>query len=272
MIRVDYTPTQIADQVLRADRLWLFLDYDGTLAEFAPTPDQVEPNPEVIDLLRRWSHLEHVQVAVISGRPLAHVQRLIPGFLLVLAGTYGIELQLPDGTIVYRAKYSAVRPALEQLKTRWQALVAGQNGFFIEDKGWALALHARFANEVVADQVLAAARSAALESITPDRFRLLNGHRFFEVAPALAHKGRTVEHLLYQLAWPGALPLYLGDDDKDEEAFDVIRAHQGLTMLIAAEPHDTRADACLPSPRAARHWLADLALRLGLREGNCGCG
>jgi trehalose-phosphatase len=262
----EYTPSQIAEQALRADRLWLFLDYDGTLAEFAPTPARVEPKPEVIDLLRRLSRLEHVRLAVISGRPLAHVQRLVPVFLLVLAGTYGIELQMPDGTIVHHAKYSAVRPALEQLKARWQALVVGQNGFFIEDKGWALALHARFAAEAVADQVLAAARSTALESITSDRFRLLNGQRFFEVAPALAHKGCTVEYLLDRLAWPSALPLYLGDDDKDEEAFEVIRAHRGLAIVIAAEPRATHAQARLPSPAGARRWLAELALRLGQKE------
>ena len=262
MISVDDVPSQITDQVWRANRLWLFLDYDGTLAEFAPTPDQVVPRPEVIDLLRRLSRLEHVRLAVISGRPLAHIQRLVPAFLLVLAGTYGIELQLPDAAIVYRAKYSAVRPTLEQLKARWQALVAGQQGFFIEDKGWALALHARFAEAAMADQVLAAARSTALESITSDRFRLLNGQRFFEVAPVLAHKGRTVEYLLDRLAWPGALPLYLGDDDKDEEAFEVIHAHRGLTMLIATEPRATHAQARLPSPRDARHWLAELARHL----------
>ncbi|HSD83582.1 MAG TPA: trehalose-phosphatase [Anaerolineae bacterium] len=256
------TPERIAEQILCADRLWLFLDYDGTLAEFAPTPDRVEPKPEVIDLLRRMSCLEHIQLAVISGRPLAHVQRLVPAFLLVLAGTYGIELQLPDGAIVYRAKYSAVRPTLEQLKVRWQALVAGQHGFFIEDKGWALALHARFAEAAVADQVLAAARSTALASITSNRFRLLNGQRFFEVAPVLAHKGRTVEYLLNRLTCPGALPLYLGDDDKDEEAFEVIHAHRGLAMLIAAEPRATHAQARLPSPRDARHWLAELARHL----------
>jgi trehalose 6-phosphate phosphatase len=263
---IESTPAQIAERILCADHSWLFLDYDGTLAEFAPTPDQVVPDPDVIDLLCRWSHLTQVRVGVISGRPLAHVQRLIPLPGLALAGTYGVELQLPDGTIIHRAKYSAVRPVLERLKVRWQALVAGQDGFFIEDKGWALALHARFAEAVVADQVLAAARSATLESITSDRFRLLTGRRFFEVAPALAHKGRTVEYLLDRLAWPSALPLYLGDDDKDEEAFEVINAHRGLTMLIAAEPRATHAQARLPSPSAARHWLAELARRLDQKE------
>jgi len=252
------TLRQITNRVIAAKRVWLFLDYDGTLAEFAPTPDRVLPDPDVIDLMTQLSRLESVRVAVISGRPLVQIQHLVPGFMLVLAGTYGIELQMPDGTIIHRARYSAVRPTLEQLKARWQALVARQQGFFVEDKGWSLALHARFAEEAAADQILAAARSAAIESITSDRFRLLNGHRFFEVAPSLAHKGRTVEHLLYQLAWPDALPVYIGDDDKDEEAFAAIKARHGLALVVAAQPRPTLADCRLDSPASVRRWLSEI--------------
>ncbi len=72
------------------------------------------------------------------------------------------------------------------------------------------------------------------------------------------------------MAWPGALPLYLGDDDKDEEAFEMIKAHQGLAVLIAAEPRATYADARLPSPQAARHWLDQVAKRLDLKTRRAG--
>jgi trehalose-6-phosphatase len=54
------------------------------------------------------------------------------------------------------------------------------------------------------------------------------------------------------------LLLYLGDDDKDEEAFEVIKAYEGVAVLVAPEPRDTLADCRLESPVAARKWLTTL--------------
>jgi trehalose-phosphatase len=168
------------------------------------------------------------RVAVVSGRRLRHVQKLVPVPGVWLAGTYGIELQTPGGKRIDRLDYDRLRPDLEALKPCWANLVAGQQSFFLEDKGWALALHTRFADETKAGQVLAEAHhlaeAAMQQADDPNQFRLLGGHKFLEIGPRLAHKGLTVSYLLDDYPWPKALPLYLGDDDKDEEAFGVIQA------------------------------------------------
>lgn len=252
------TSRPVWDKVQGASRLWLFLDYDGTLAGFAPTPDDVLPDPEVIDLLARLAAHPCLRVAVISGRRLAHVQKLAPVSGILLAGTYGVELQTAAGERIERASFQAVRPHLEMLKARWQGLIAGQEGFYLEDKGRALALHARFAVDALAETVLAAAREAAAPVIETGPFRLLGGHKFLEVGPRLADKGRTVSYVLQHFRWPGALPVYLGDDDKDEEAFDAIHAHGGIAIVVAAAPRLTQADCRLESPQAVRRWLESL--------------
>ncbi|RLF52439.1 MAG: trehalose-phosphatase [Thermoplasmata archaeon] len=256
-------PEQIAERFAQAERLWLFLDYDGTLADFAPTPEHVNPAPEIIDLLTRLARHPCIRIAVISGRRLDHVRALVPVPGILLAGTYGVELQMPEGERMSRVEYDAIRPALDILKPRWAHLIAGREGFFLEDKGWALALHARFANDVETETVLPTARCMATEVTPSELFRVLSGHKFLEVCPRLAHKGRTVDYLLDRYPWPGALPLYLGDDDKDEEAFGVIKARGGITILVAAEPRNTKADCRLESPQAARQWLETLLTRLG---------
>ncbi len=56
--------------VSEAERLWLFLDYDGTLVEFARTPDIITPNPKVIDLLKRLADKNRIRLAIVSGRRL----------------------------------------------------------------------------------------------------------------------------------------------------------------------------------------------------------
>jgi trehalose-phosphatase len=250
------------------EHLRLFLDYDGTLAELAPTPDHVEPSQELVGLLGRLARDPRIQVTIISGRRLSHVQTLVPVPGILLAGTYGIELQTPEGARIDRLAYDAVRPTLTEIKPQWASLIASRKGFFLEDKGWSLALHARFADSQEAEAVLAEARSVATAAkrtrpASSGLFRLLGGHKFLEIGPRLAHKGRTVEYLLARWPWPGAQILYLGDDDKDEEAFDVIQTHGGLAIVVSREPRETQADFRLESPAHTRRWLGELLRQLG---------
>jgi trehalose-phosphatase len=248
----------ISERISRAERLWLFLDYDGTLADFAPTPEHVDPDPELLELLAGLAGLPDLRLAVVSGRRLGHVQKLVPVPGILLAGTYGIELQTAEGERIDRLDHATVRPTLDAVKPAWADLIDGREGFFLEDKGWALALHARFAGEAEAESVLATARRIAVTATreaAPELFRLLGGHKFLEIGPRLAHKGRAVAYLLDRDPWPGALPVYLGDDDKDEEAFGVIKARGGIAILVAREPRETGADFRLASPQEARRWL-----------------
>jgi trehalose 6-phosphate phosphatase len=259
-------PEEISRRLIDAGRSWLFLDYDGTLADFAPTPDHVNPERELIDLLARINAHPNIRMAVISGRRLDDVAALVPVPGVLLAGTYGVELLTPEGEKVCRLKYEAIRPTLDMLKPMWARLVAGREGFFLEDKDWALALHARFASDVEAERVLPTARRLANWVTSSDSLRILGGHRFLEVCPRQAHKGQTAGYLLDRYVWPGALPLYLGDDDRDEEAFGVIKARGGIAILVAAEPRLTKAHCRLESPHAVRDWLETLPVQFGTQK------
>ena len=258
---IDCFDDTVRSKIDAAKRLWLFLDYDGTLADFAPTPDDIFPDADLIELLTALVRQPRLRVAVVSGRRLAHIQQLVPVPGILLAGTYGLEMQHTDGTLVHRLPLDDVRPTVDAVKQRWAAALGGHSGFFLEDKGWTLAIHAKDAEPETGRRVLAAAEQAArqlLRDAPPDRFRILGGDRFLELGPTIAHKGETVSHLLDAYAWPGALPVYLGDDDKDEEAFAEIVAAGGLALVVAATPRPTRATCRLESPQATRRWLATL--------------
>ena len=255
-------PDQLLQRLAAKENLWLFLDYDGTLAEFAPTPDHVLPDDELHDLVSRLAARPATRVAIISGRRLGHIQALLPLPDVLLAGTYGVELQLPDGRRVDRVPWDSIRPTLEAVQPGWAALIDQRPNFYLEDKGWALALHARFAGDSQAEQILAEARRLAEAGIAqaPDgRFRLLGGHKFLEIGPAQANKGLTLRYLLQEHAWPGCLPVYVGDDDKDEEAFEVIQKQGGVAVVVAAQPRASHADCRLASPQAVRQFLGQLA-------------
>lgn len=257
---------RIGARLAEARRVWLFLDYDGTLADLAPTPDHIEPDPQVIGLVSDLAQHPGIRLAVVSGRRLDHLEKLIPVTGIVLAGTYGLELRTPEGEELQRADLDAIRPPLEDLKTRWLRLIVGRPQYFLEDKGWALALHARFAPEGEAAGILAKAESMAAGTVSAGLFRVLGGHKFLEIAPHQADKGATVELLLERYAWPDALPVYLGDDDKDEAAFVVIQGEGGIALVVGSGRTETSANARLESPQAARDWLRGLLERMTVRR------
>ena len=167
-----------------ADKLRLFLDYDGTLAEFSPTPDEIYPDPELIKLLDRLNNHQRLQVAIISGRRLSHIRKLIPIQGILLAGTYGIEILDSSGTQIDRLDFDEIRPTLDRIRPLWQALIEPYREFYLEDKGWTLALHAKFVEGETAKETIHRCRSVVEQMNLPeDLFRVLGGHKFLEVAP-----------------------------------------------------------------------------------------
>ena len=173
---MDYETRTLTQKVSKAKVLRLFLDYDGTLTEFAPSPNIVSPNKEVISLLKRLVKNKEILPAVISGRRLGHIQKLLPVPGLLMGGTYGVEIQLPNGELCSRLSLPQFRPALENLLPYWQAIIADKEGMVLEDKGYSLALHGRLASQAEAEKTLAEA-SEIVKTINPgnnfqlDRFQ-----------------------------------------------------------------------------------------------------
>ncbi len=250
---------QLGQKLASGGRLWLFLDYDGTLADFAPTPDTIVPDAELVDLLSRLAAYPHaLRVVIMSGRRFSHIKALLPVPGILIAGTYGIEFQTWQGEIVRLMEFDSARPFLDQVKKEWLEIIKDRPGFLLEDKGYSLAIHARQAPKPAANDTLVAARQAACKFIHKETFRILGGDRFIEVAPLIADKGQSVSMLLRRFPWPGAGIVYIGDDDKDEEAFKVVSNRQGIAILVAGEPRETAAHYRLESPGAVRGWLRAL--------------
>jgi trehalose 6-phosphate phosphatase len=241
--------------ILTAGSAWLFLDYDGTLAEFELNPDVLNPNPQVVSLIRRLVANPNFRVAITSGRRLSHAHALVPVAGLILAGTYGAELRTPEGENEYPTDYDILRPILEQIKSNWEHLIVGRHGFYLEDKGFAVAIHARFAAPNEGETILATAQSIAEGAINHGDLKILGGNRFLEVAPSDADKGIAVRQLWQRYPLPGAVPVYIGDDDKDESGFRTVNELGGITILVAEVERPSLARYRLSSPESVRSWL-----------------
>lgn len=258
------SPASVLERIIQTPKVWLFLDYDGTLANFENTPDIIAPDPHLKQILSDLVRQPGMFVAVISGRCIKDLQALLPVTGLWLAGTYGVEWKTPDGKVSIQVDRVNLRPILEKIKKEWRSLIGDQHPFHLEDKGLALALHARHVEDEKAHNILTAARKIlekyqkAAKTQTP--LQILGGDKFLEVAPEQADKGWAVTYLLAKNPTPNALLVYVGDDDKDERAFEVIQRLGGIAIQVSDTPGDSIADCQLKSPDHVRGWLKQIIL------------
>lgn len=258
MTQMDDHTARLTEIALAAETLRLFLDYDGTLDDFAPSPDIVLPNNEVISLLEQLGRTTGILPAVISGRRLAHIEKLLPVKGLLIAGTYGLEMRLPDGTLRHDIELSEIRAFLECMQPLWQKCISGVRGMVLEDKGYTLALHGSRADRLQAEGALEQARRIALEMMTGQTFRLTAGDLFLEMAPESARKSTAVQTVLEEYTPEKAGIIYIGDDDRDEEAFQIVLLRGGIAVRVASGPVSTLAQYILESPAQVREWLKEL--------------
>jgi trehalose-phosphatase len=249
--------------ILRDQRIFLFLDLDGTLVEIAATPGEVSLSSEMHGCLEELANLPGTLIGVVSGRKMEEVQRLASVEKIFYVGLHGLEIAMPWGGKISYPAGEEVIAALRSMRDEWSRSSAAMPGIFLEDKGLTLALHFRLAkredaSKVMRDffQIVGAYQKRGIP------LEILEGKEVLEVKPGGIDKGTAVSCLLDKYG-EGAVPVYLGDDVTDEAAFRSLRL-RGITVLVAEVPRPTAASYYLRNPDEVYAFLKYLVLR---REG-----
>lgn len=248
---------QIIDRLL--GRPAIFLDYDGTLTPIVDDPAAAtigESEREVLSELAAMA-----PVAILSGRGLDDVKSLVAVDGLTYSGSHGYEIERPDGS---RSEQEAAADAVPQLDEAEELLVVGAAdlpGVMIERKPYAIAVHTRMAETQEARE---AAGDLAGEVVSRfDRLSLRGGKEIHELRPALDwDKGAALSYLL-ELIDGNPVPLYIGDDETDEDGFLAVRKLTGVGIRVGgAVGSETWADFVLEDPGSVLDLLSTLAKSL----------
>jgi len=233
----------------------LFLDVDGTLLKIASRPELVHVPRELPALIARLSEQRQGALALISGRPLAELDRLFRPWRGAAAGVHGVERRRADGTLD-RIDDSASEAALDSIRPRLTAFAAGGSGLIVEDKGATLALHYRGVPDR-APEVRAYAESLQREAGVA--LRLIKGKMVVEFQPRHANKGSAIAAFLAEPPFVGRRPVFVGDDATDEDGFAEVRNLGGFSIRVGSHC-ETVADYRLPSVEAVLAWLMKTGL------------
>ncbi len=234
-----------------------FFDLDGTLVELTAVPTGVEADATIRRLITELAALSDGAVAIITGRPIADIDRLFPDVRLPVAGQHGSERRNALGQIF---RYASATHGLELARRSVQAVVARHPSLLMEDKGLSIALHYRQAPRLAG---FAHRTMRRIQKTVGDAFCVQAGKRVVELKPAGRDKGIAIAEFMAEIPFHGRIPVFIGDDVTDEHGFAVVNALHGLSIKVG--PGRTSALRQLPNVRAVRDWLTDhVTARAGL--------
>lgn len=240
---------------LENKRLVVFLDYDGTLTPIVARPELAVLSEDTRRIVQELA--TRCPVAIVSGRDRADVQRLVQLDTIFYAGSHGFDIAGPQGMHLQYEQGIEFLPVLDQAEKELRRRLAPIVGALVERKKFSIAVHFRGvaprdegAVEKIVDTVLT----------RQPRLRKGYGKKIFELQPRLDwHKGKAVLWLLQALALntTEVVPLYIGDDLTDEDAF-VALADCGIGIVVAEAARPTSAQYALKNPDEVRAFLAYL--------------
>jgi trehalose 6-phosphate phosphatase len=238
-------------------RVVFFLDYDGTLTPIVARPELAVLSAGMRETVTELAALS--TVAIVSGRDRQDVEKLVQIDSLFYAGSHGFDIGGPRGRQLQHEEGASAIPRVERAEVELQAALQSIAGVIIERKKFSVAVHYRLVREedlktikISVDEVLS--RTSGL--------RKKDGKKVYELLPDIEwDKGKAVRWLLEKLhpGDSGVLPIYVGDDTTDEDAFRELR-DSGVGIFVGASPPQTLARYALRNPGEVeaflRRWVA----------------
>jgi len=238
----------------------IFLDYDGTLTPIVDDPAAALLPETMRDTIKKLS--EHYRVAIISGRDLKVVQELVGIDNIVYSGSHGFDIAYPGAPDTGQDKWQRYLPVLDRAEAELCSTLQHISGVLVERKRFTVAVHYR---KVEKNQISKVEKAV---DIVAGRYRELRksfGKKVFELRPdADWDKGKALLSLVETLYADSAhvIPLFIGDDVTDEDAFQAIR-DSGIGIRVGNSGYRTSARYVLKDPAEVMVFLNWLASTMG---------
>ena len=238
-----------------AEKRLLLLDYDGTLTEIRPRPQDAAPTSRTLSLLRDVAALPKTTTAIISGRSRSDIEGWfgdIPD--LGLAVEHGALMREPGASTweVLRGGMDLswkdqVRPLLDQFAD-------SAPGSLVEDKDFALAWHYRLVDAEFGAWLASELVTTLENLLAGTELAVIHGNKVVEVRYAWANKGEVAAHLAARFKRKSFV-LAIGDDRTDEDLFASL-PRSAWTIRVGTG--STAARFRLAGPREVRRLLRAL--------------
>ena len=246
-----YLPESFWRKLEKARFKVLLLDYDGTLAPFRKQRLLAKPVFGVIPILKNLSRRDDHFIAIISGRKIAELKKLLCGLNVVLVGEHGWTKWEPKRGITAHPDLNRFRPALSRLKNSLKKKIPSSQ---LEIKKSSVAVHTRGLEPKKAKEL---ERIAIEEGKKYEKYglKIKPFNKGIEIIAQGMDKGKAVMELISQVP-EGAFIVYIGDDRTDEDVFRAIRG-RGIGIKVRKPKEKTFAKFWLPNCKSVLKLLKE---------------
>jgi trehalose 6-phosphate phosphatase len=225
----------------------LFADLDGTLTPIRPRPEDVGPDPQRTALLDRLGHGLGGAIAIVSGRALEDLDRVLEGGVSAIAAVHGLVRRRATGERID----AAVDPLPETARRAVKAFAGAHPALRTEDKGVALTLHYRAAPDLGDACRALADRLAREHGLTVQR-----GDMVVELRAPGPTKAEATLAFMAEPPFAGRVPVFVGDDLTDEDGFAAAQRLGGFGVVVG-QRRPSIARYALANPAGVLGWLSD---------------
>ncbi|MEM2955307.1 MAG: trehalose-phosphatase [Nitrososphaerales archaeon] len=238
------------EALLRSNRrVYVLADYDGTLTPIVNYPDQAILNANNRDLLKSFTKDRRFVLAIITGRSLKEIINLVKIQGVYYIGNHGLEIKGPSLNFIHPVA-EKLSPKISKICKNLKVKFESINGVIVEDKGLTASIHYRMAPKRMIGEIKKAVKSMVRSHVD---FEIRHGKMVFEIRPKVSwDKGDAALWLIQNLGEDG-IPVYIGDDKTDEDAFKKI--NWGLTILVSSKRRRSNARYYLKSPEDVHKFL-----------------
>lgn len=253
----------------------VFLDYDGTLSPIVEDPERAYMSDTMRSAVQEVAR--YFPTAIISGRCRDKVYDFVQVADIYYAGSHGMDIMAPArafngskkgykktrdkmGTEVLFQPAKEFLPMIDEVFKLLKEKLKRIPGAMVENNKFCASVHFRCVEDknlgLLVEKVKSVLKDYPLLHIT-------DGKKVLEIRPSIEwHKGNALEYLLDSLGLANSkdvMPLYIGDDQTDEDAFRVLKARgQGYSILVSSVAKETLASYSLRDPSEVMAFLHHL--------------